>query len=312
MRWAEIKAIVCEESVDLIANIMIEEGCGGVAITGPSVRASGPPELVKDVPVEKHTTITGYLPVDDRLEGKLYNIRYRVRSLPETGVDIGPGDINVKPIDDADWAGAWKSFFKPIEVGRVFIKPSWEDVKTRPEQVIVEIDPGMAFGTGNHPTTQLCLKALQEYIEGGERVLDIGSGSGILAIAAAKLGAAEVVAVENDPVAVKSAEENIRRNNISSIVKMIEADSPTAASGQFDIIVANITANVIISMTSGLAESARPGGLLIVSGLIEEREAEVTSALTRAGFEKSKMGLEDEWVALIMQRRWGQPERSGH
>lgn len=301
MRWAEIKVVVTEEAADLAANILIEEGCGGAAITGPSVRASGPYELKDHLPEDGPTELTAYLPVDDRLEARLWNIRDRVRELPAAGVDIGQGEINVKPVDEADWATAWKSFFKAVEIGRALIKPSWEDVDTKPGQVIVEIDPGMAFGTGNHPTTQLCMLALQKYVKGGERVLDVGTGSGVLAIAAAKLGADEVYATENDPVAVEAAVENVKRNGVGDRVKVELSESPSSAPGQFDLVVANITANVILDIAEAIANAAKPDGLLITSGLIEARAGEVSDRLTELGFEMVEKAVDDEWVMLVMK-----------
>ncbi|MEN6521940.1 MAG: 50S ribosomal protein L11 methyltransferase [Armatimonadota bacterium] len=303
MRWAEIEVVVTEEAADLVANILIEEGCGGAAIKGPSVRASGPHELSDHLPADGPTVLTAYLPVDDRLEVKLDNICDRVRALPETGVDIGLGEINVKRVDDADWASAWKSFFKAVEIGKVLIKPSWEDVETKPEQVIVEIDPGMAFGTGNHPTTQLCMLALQKYIKGGERVLDVGTGSGVLAIAAAKLGASEVYSTENDSVAMEAAVENVRRNGVDNRLQVELSESPSSVPGQFDLVVANITATIILGMAEDIVNAAKPGGLLITSGLIESRSDEVTGRLRGLGFEMVEKGVDDEWVILVMRKK---------
>jgi ribosomal protein L11 methyltransferase len=305
MRWAEIKAIVADEASDMVANILIEEGCGGVAVTGPSVRASGPAELAEDLPTEEYATLTAYLPVDDRLEARLRNARDRIRMLPEVGVDISPGEITVKPVDAADWATAWKSFFKPLAVGKVFIKPSWEDVETRPDQIVVEIDPGMAFGTGNHPTTQLCLLALQKYVKGGESVLDVGSGSGILSIAAARLGAAELAATENDPVAVESAIENMRHNGVDDRIKVYQTETPSTVPGQFDIVVANITANVILALADDLAAKVKDNGLLIASGVIEARANEIVNCLNDRRFKVIEMDIDDQWVALMMRKHVG-------
>ncbi len=302
MRWAEIKAVVADESAETVASIFMEEGCGGVAITGPSVRASGHAELSADLPVYEHATLTAYLPVDDRLEGSLQRIRDRMWLLPEVGVDISPGELSVKPVDEADWASAWKSYFKPIQVGRVFIKPSWEDVESTPESIVVEIDPGMAFGTGNHPTTQLCIQTLQKYITGGERLLDVGTGSGILAIAAAKLGAKEVQATENDPVAVEAARNNVAQNGVAETVSVMLSESPPPAC-VFDIVVANITANTIIGMVDDLAAKVDTGGLIVASGIIESRSDEVAGHLADRGLEMVEKTTDDEWVALVMRKR---------
>ncbi len=299
MRWAEIIATVAEESAELAANILIEEGCGGASISGPSVRASGPAELSADLPVPEETTVTSYLPVDDRLEARLGAIRDRIRELP--GEDSS--DITIKWVEDSDWAGAWKSFFKPVLIGNVFIKPSWEDVSTEAGQVVVEIDPGMAFGTGNHPTTQLCLQFLQDHIRGGERMLDVGTGSAILSIAAAKLGAREVVATEIDPIAVEAAKKNVERNGVSDRVKVFEAEALDSAGDGFDLVVANITANTIIALASELGRAPRVGGTLVASGIIEARADEVVERLTEEGFELAGKNTDDDWVVLEMSKK---------
>jgi len=302
MRWAEIKAATSEQAADLVANILIEEGCGGVAITGPSVRASGGAELPADESGPAETLLTGYLPVDDRLEARLQSARDRIRLLPETGVDIGTGEITIKPVEDADWASAWRSYFKPVEVGNIFVKPSWEDLETTPGQVVVEINPGMAFGTGNHPTTQLCLLALQKFIHGGERVLDVGTGSGVLSIAAAKLGAAQVTATEADPVAAEAARENVHGNGVDANVCIVESQSPASATGEFDLVLANITADAIIGLAAELAHALAPGGFLVASGITGERAQEVGRFLARAGLEIVDKTDDDGWVALALRR----------
>ncbi len=298
MRWAEITLTASEESADIVANILIEEGCGGVAITGPSVRASGRAEL----PAEDQTVLTAYLPVDDRLEARLQLTQDRIKLLPETGLDIGTGEITITPVEDADWASAWRSYFKPIEVGDVFVKPSWEHIEVKPGQVVVEIDPGMAFGTGNHPTTQLCLFALQRLIKGGERVLDAGTGSGILSIAAVKLGAREVTATEIDTIAIEAAVNNTNHNGVADRVSVLRADSLSGIRPGFDIAVANITADPIIGMASELARCVRPGGMILISGVIEARADEVAEKLAEAGFELIDKSMNDEWVAMTMRR----------
>jgi ribosomal protein L11 methyltransferase len=294
--------VTSDEAADLVSNIMMEDGCGGAAITGPSVHASGAAELPSDEPIPEHTTVTGYLPVDDSLEGRLENISDRFRSLPEVGVDIGLGEINVKPVEDADWAQAWRSFFKPLEVGSILVKPSWEDVDVRLGQIVVEIDPGMAFGTGNHPTTQLCLLALQRLVQGGEKMLDVGTGSGILTIAAIKLGVAEVVATEIDAVAVEAARENMLRNGIDGVVSVLQAETPDGLMRDADIAVANITADPIMRLAPSIATCMRPGGTLLISGVIDQRADEVLGCLARHGFEIVGIDRDDGWVAVVLTR----------
>ena len=314
MRWAEIEVIISDssgpgladtnelpdEGIDLVANVLIEEGCGGVAITGPSVRAAG----WADVPPPEKRIVTGYLPVEDRLEGRLRTIRERIDFLAGRGIGIGPSEVTIRWVEDSDWSGAWKSFFKPLEVGRILVKPSWEEVEPRPGQVVVEIDPGMAFGTGNHPTTKLCLLALQKHVRGGERVMDVGTGSGILAIAAAKLGAARVTATEIDRAVAEVARDNVRRNAVAGQVGVVEveSDSPAGEDRSVDVAVVNITADAIIDLAPELVRVVAPGGVLIVSGLVEERAREVAARLAEPGFTQVERMVDEGWIALVLRR----------
>ncbi|MCE5313937.1 50S ribosomal protein L11 methyltransferase, partial [bacterium] len=193
-----------------------------------------------------------------------------------------------------------KKFFKPLKIGRIVIRPTWEEYHPQPDELLIDLDPGMAFGTGSHPTTKLCLEALQDYIKGGETVLDMGTGSGILAMAAAKLGAAHVVGLEIDPVAVEAAVENVKRVNLESVICIKRADCPSAFDGKADIVLANIIAKVIIEMADGLASKVKPGGKLIASGIVHERSQEVIDALTGAGLTLTEIRKEGDWAALIM------------
>ena len=287
MRWVEIEVRATDASADAVTNILIEEGCGGTAYNRPS---------------DSITNVLGYLPVDDRLEGRLENIRERVKHLPDFGLELASDEISIKWVQDEEWATAWKQFFKPMNIGRIVIKPSWEEYVEREDDLVVEIDPGMAFGTGNHPTTQLCLLALQDYVRGGETVLDVGTGSGILAIASAKLGATRVVGLDVDTVAVEAAQENVKRMGMEDVIRIDMADSPSAFEGSADIVVANIIANVIIAMADDLIAKVKPGGKLIASGIIQDRAEDVKSTLESKGLRLLEDRREGEWVALIMER----------
>lgn len=303
MRWAEIEAIVSDEAADMVSNIYIEEGCGGVAITGPSVIASDTAEAPADEPGPEQTTIKGYLPVDDSLEGRLDRLTERIRELPESGIDVGPCEITVRRVEESDWASAWRSFFKPVEVGNVLIRPSWEEIEAKPGQIVVDIDPGMAFGTGNHPTTQLCIELLQKYVKGGERMLDAGTGSAILSIAAAKLGVADIIATEIDSVAVESAIKNAEYNGVSSKIKVFHTGSPASVTDKVDLAVANIIADIIIKLSQEFADVVVPGGIIILSGVITARADEVVACMEGKGFDFIEKTTDDDWVAIVMRRK---------
>ncbi len=291
MRWVEIAVEATAASVDAVSNILVEEGCGGAVIgTLPNVQA------------ETATRVAGYLPVDDRLETRLGNIRERVTSLPGLGLPLASEELTISFVEDEEWATAWKKHFKPVRVGRVVVKPTWEELAPNPDDVIVEIDPGMAFGTGYHPTTQLCLLILQDLVKGGEVVLDMGTGSAVLAIAAAKLGAKSVTGLDVDTVAVEAAEENVRQAGLDDRVHVGRADTPMAFDGQADIVVANIIAKVLVDMASELAAKVKPGGICVASGIVIERKDQVVDAFASAGLEVIDERTDGDWVALICER----------
>ena len=216
-------------------------------------------------------------------------------------------------VREEDWAHAWKKFYKPLRIGRhVVLKPTWEEFTPNPTDLVVELDPGMAFGTGLHPTTRLCVAALEEVVRAGDRVLDIGTGSGVLAIVAAKLGAGAIVATDIDPIAVAVAKENVALNGIALApegrMDVRQESVPAGMMGVFDLIVANILAEVIAGLFDGkygnvpLHHPLRPGGLIIMSGIIEERAELVVEAVARHGLTLVARHQEEDWVALVAQR----------
>lgn len=291
MRWVEISVEATEESADAVTNILMEEGCGGTATCPSSVSS-----------LQSLERVMGYLPVDDRLEQRLDNIRARVKMLPEFGLPLRSDEITIKWVQDEDWATAWKKFFKPLRVGKIIIKPSWEEFSEEPGDVIVEIDPGMAFGTGQHPTTQLCLLILQDYIKGNEDALDMGAGSAILSIAAAKLGAANVTGIDVDPVAVEVAQANVEHSGLENKIKIVRGDSPRQYEGSADIIIANIIAAVLVNISEDLFAKLKPGGKLISSGIIVERANEVRDKYESIGLRTIEEKRDGDWVALISER----------
>lgn len=290
MRWIEITVEATEASADAVTELLIEQGCAGTASDRPSGFSSNAVD------------VKGYLPMDERLEGRLKDLRARVNYLPEFGLPLRANEIKVTWVDDQEWGTAWRKYFKPLRFNKVVIKPSWEEFKPEPEDIVVEIDPGMAFGTGSHATTSLCIYLLQEYIKGGEVVLDMGTGSGILAMTAAMLGAAKVTGYDNDTVAVDAAEENVRKMNLLDKVTIGLENTPMAFIGQADMVVANIIPNVIIPMAESLHAKAKTGGYVITSGIIVERAQEVMSALEKTGLETIEQRQDGEWVAIVSRR----------
>jgi ribosomal protein L11 methyltransferase len=275
-----------------------------VGARGDAQEAAGP--LLTDVAGCQGYTATfdgviGYLPVDDRLEGTLLRLREALHALPAAGIAGVPPDISVRFVEEADWANAWKQYFKPQRVGeRLVVKPTWEAWDAGADEVVIQIDPGMAFGTGLHATTRLCLRALESRVVPGAEVADVGTGSGILAVAAALLGAARVTAVDIDPLAVRIARENAAVNRVEDVVTVTESASPPP--GAFGIVVANILADVILSMAPALRDALRPDGLLIASGIIDTRADDVRRGLTAAGLLVTETRAEGEWAAILAGR----------
>jgi len=282
MRWAEIQIDADAAAVDAVGAALYAAGCGGFEVR----ETTAPP------------AVAGYLPVDDRLEERLEQLQDALAKLPEFGVTGAGTELTLRYVEEADWATAWKAYYKPMRIGsRLVVTPPWETPELGPSDLPIVVDPGMAFGTGSHPTTQLCLAALEEYVSPGMAVADVGTGSGILAIAAAKLGAFPVAANDNDPLAVKIARENAAINGVS--VDIAETLPP----GPYAVVVANILADVIIGMADQLALWTQPGGTLIASGIIDTRESDVRQAAHAAGFMSQNTRHQGEWVALIFNRR---------
>ncbi len=254
-------------------------------------------------------SVTFYIPEGEQGDALLSLIRQKLTELRADGV-WGPLALKMATVAEEDWADNWKQYFKPLMVGdRLLIKPSWEEVADAAGRVIVEIDPASSFGTGAHHTTQLCLSELEQLPTQGANVLDMGCGSGILGIAAVLLGAKRVTMVDIDENAVKTAGENARKNGIDESRLLLLAGDVTGdaaiakkiGSG-YDIVLANIVADVILGMRRELAAALRPGGALVVSGILEERADEVANGLAGCGLELRRRATQGGWSALVFER----------
>ena len=281
MRWAQITVDATEAAVDAVGNCFNDIGCGGFVVD------------------EKPTPwqVSGYVPVDDRLEMRLDNLTEALQKLPEYGVEGSGTELTLRYVEEDDWANAWKAFYKPMRVGqRLLVTPPWETPDVQDGDVVIIMDPGMAFDTNSHPTTRLCLMSLEQYVKPGMSVADIGTGSGILSIAAAKLGASTVKANDIDTLAVGIAKKNATDNGVDIDFGV---DMPT---GTFDVVVANILADVIIGLGDELVSRLNPSGTLIVSGIIDTRETDVSNALQARGLTQLEVRREGEWVAIVLQK----------
>ena len=251
--------------------------------------------------MEDDVKVTVYIPADDRAADTVAAARAGLEGLgrADMGVDMGKLTLQVGSQDDEDWAENWKSQYKPFRLGEHFvIKPTWETYDPEPEDKIIKIDPGMAFGSGTHETTGMCAALIEEYVRPGMRVADVGTGTGILAIAAALRGANPVMASDIDPMAVRVARENIALNGLETSVSAVEGDLLSVVDGLFDVMVANIIADVICMMAAPARAHIAPGGMFICSGIASEREGEVRAALAEAGYEEPRVECRGEWVAM--------------
>ena len=310
MRWARISVVTTHEGADLIANILMELGAAGTEIDDPSLVN----EYIDaglwdytDLPRAEDTetvTVRAYLPEDARLESSLLALAERIAALRHAGATLGAGTISHSFVADEDWAETWKAYIHTEKIGeRIVVRPTWEEYTPSADEIVIELDPGAAFGTGAHATTAMCLRWLEHLVSPGMRVYDVGCGSGILAVAAAKLGAGEVIAMDYDPVAVSVAEENIRQNNVHNVVAC-ESDLLSACEGAApaELITANIIADVIVRLFAQLDRHLALGGTLLASGIIDDRIADVEHAAAEHGFTVLDMTCEKEWAAMIIRR----------
>ena len=308
MQWAEVSVDTSHEATDLVSEILQELGAAGVVIEDPALLneyiRSGLWDYtdLKESEETEVVRVKAYWALDEELEGKLQNLSERLASLAQHGIDKGAGTVSWQAVADEDWAETWKEFFHTEKIGaRTVIKPTWEEYEAKAGEIVVELDPGAAFGTGQHATTSLCIRALEDLVQPGMTVFDVGTGSGVLAIVAAKLGAKRVEAVDFDPVAVRVARENVRQNGAEGVVRTERSDLLKSVEGEADLIIANIIADIIVRLFGEVKGSLAAGGTMLLSGIIEDRLADVVEASGRHGFSVEKIEQEKGWAAVVVK-----------
>lgn len=304
MEWMEVCVSSVSETVEAIADIFYELGSGGVVIEDPSqlqdLAASGQWDAF-ELPEEAFTktlpVVKGYLPFNEGYEAKLGKLISEVSGISKR-METKPAEISTRKVDQEDWANSWKKYFKPLRLGkRLIVRPTWEKYSPEEGEIVLDLDPGMAFGTGGHVTTAMMAAFLEKYIRPGMKVIDVGTGTGILAMFSSRLSAGRVLALDNDDVAVKVARRNIESNGLSGMIRVRQNDLLAGIQEKADLIVANIIADIIIKLFPQARECLGKEGLLLVSGIIGDRKEDVLKAGQRWGFELLEAKEEEDWVA---------------
>ena len=305
--WIEVRVITKSEALEPISGIFYSLDCKGVAIEDPEDilgREQGPLTWdFADINVLEHkgkvAVVKAYFAEEDNIEDVLEYVNERLTELKEMGLDLGEAKGEHEKMHEEDWANTWKQYYKPTKVGeKIVVKPIWEEYEAKDGELVVDLDPGMAFGTGTHETTRMCIQSLEKYVKEDSTVFDVGCGSGILAIAAAKLGAKLAVGVDLDPVAVESSIENVGYNKLKNI-EILHGNLVEVIDGKADIVVANILAEIICILTDDVKRVLKDGGVFITSGIIHDRVDMVCEKLEATGFEVMEKNRDGEWNCIV-------------
>ncbi len=304
MHWLELTVLAHPEAVESVSELLNRYTTGGVAIEEPIELIDEGQEyrVLSGQPVKVHA----YLPIDGKEEAVRKQVAEGLWHLSSLGPQF-VGDLQTRVVHEEDWANAWKDYYHVTHIGqRLVIRPSWREYTPKDNEVVLELDPGMAFGTGLHPTTRMCLEQIEQRMRPDMCVLDVGTGSDILALGAAKLGARNVYCIDNSSVAVESALANAEMNHLSDRVSVVlgelDETEATRLSSQYDLVLANIIARVIGSIANNLAEVLAPEGILITGGIIEDRRHEAEGPLLTTGLKLIDQVMIDDWVTLILQK----------
>ena len=314
MDWMEAVVHTTTMGADLVSDVLMNAGAVGTAIEDrydvtSSKKEDGMWDMI-DEDVLRHMSedvlVKAYFKDDQTAQETLLLVQEKLREIGrlDLGFDAGSLAVEHTSVHEQDWAENWKKYYKPFRAGRhLVVKPSWESYEPAEGDRVIEIDPGMAFGTGTHETTGMCVELVEKYVRPGDRVIDVGTGTGILAIAARLSGAGETFATDIDHVAVRVADENCRRNGQQVTVRQGDLLSAVDEGAQFDVAIANIIADVVIALSGQIGAVLRPRGTFICSGIIREREGDVAEALEREGYEICEVRRRGEWVAICSKRK---------
>ena len=305
--WLKIEISAPMEMIDALTNFVTEIGAQG------AFQESLEPRSPNDFPdTASGEVLKVFLPLDVRLEGRLAALQTYIDSLAEIFPELEKPSFRTESIRDPNWGEAWKKYFKPLRVSRnIVIKPTWERFSPTGRDIVIEIDPGMAFGTGQHASTRMCLEAIEDILLKDQsvdrwRVLDVGTGTGILGIACAKLDAEKILCVDIDKKAVEIARENATINQVDDRVEIRYCDV-TTLTDSFHLIVANLTAKILIKLRSHLIRLLCPGGYLVISGIIEQNKPEIEAHFAGDSFPIHRLITEKEWLCYVLKKEGGRP-----
>lgn len=312
MKWSEIRIHTTHEAVEPIANILYEAGANGLVIEDSNdlikEREQKYGEIYElnpeDFP-EEGVIVKAYFPINSFLGETVEEIKNAINNLLLYEIDLGPNEVTISEINEEEWATAWKKYYHPVKISEKFtIVPTWEEYEPRADdRFVIELDPGMAFGTGTHPTTILSIQALERLVKPGDIVYDVGTGSGILSIASSMLGAQKVHAVDLDEVALKSARLNIKLNKVQDRVYLKQNNLLDGYEEKADVIVANLLAEIIVRLAADAFQLLKPGGHLIASGIINQKRKEVENVLQSTGFSIFETVFMEDWITIIAQKK---------
>lgn len=308
--WQQVSISVTREAVEATANLFCEAGArNGVEIDDPlllkELKEHTTWELC-DLPMPEETeivTVSAYYPEDEELSGRLSAIKEGLSGIEKRIGSFQVGQLRFRKVSEKDWANEWKQYFHTTKIGsQIVIKPDWESYTPTAEEKVIELDPGMAFGTGTHATTRMCIERLEELVTPNIDVYDVGTGSGILAMTAALMGARSIHAIDIDGKAVEVAKENIAKNHLSNRITVKKGNLLDDADEKADLIVANIIANIIIMLLPDAFKKLRQGGLFLASGVIKERLCDVEKAARQNGFTVLDVKNRAGWTAITMRK----------
>lgn len=312
--WMQVKVLTTTAGADLVSEILLEAGSEGTMIEDrndvfENQRPEGQWDIIDPAIADRigeDVKVTGYYPIDENRNNVISSIASALGRLQALtpDVDLGKLEMQVQGFENEDWSESWKKSFKPIRLGdHIVICPGWLEYEKQPDDKVIEIDPGMAFGTGTHETTGMCAALIEKYVQPGQRVIDIGTGSGILAIVAAHMGAKKVLATDLDAVAVRVAAENAALNGFGDKIDCRCGDLLDVVDVSGDVVIANIIADVILMLAKPVRERIVPNGVFICSGIATDRREDVRRALLENDYEILDEPVKGEWAAFAARKR---------